>query len=84
MRAVHGVDRGRQIAHDAGRAHAEGILGDAPTLDFAAVMRRRARIVEIADNERDERFTRAGIDVIRGRARFRDEHALRPNRHELP
>src|SRR5262249_42008878 len=42
-----------------------------------AVMRRRARIVEqIADDERDERFTRAGIEVVHARARFRDEHTL--------
>jgi pyruvate/2-oxoglutarate dehydrogenase complex dihydrolipoamide dehydrogenase (E3) component len=66
-----------QIAHDLGRAYAEGIVAAAPMFEFAAVTRRRARIVdEIADDERDERFTRAGIDVIHARARFRDEHTL--------
>lgn len=66
-----------QVAHDLERAHAEGIVGAAPTFDFAAVMRRRARIVEqIAEDERDERFTNAGIDVIHARARFRDQHTL--------
>jgi pyruvate/2-oxoglutarate dehydrogenase complex dihydrolipoamide dehydrogenase (E3) component len=66
-----------QIAHELGRAYAEGIVAAAPRFEFAAVTRRRARIVdEIADDERDERFTRAGIDVIHARARFRDEHTL--------
>lgn len=66
-----------QVAHDLGRAHADGIVGAAPAFDFAAVMRRRGRIVEvIAEDERDERFTSAGIDVIHARARFSDEHTL--------
>src|ERR671935_268663 len=66
-----------QLAHDLRRAEAEAIVGNAPAFDFAAVMRRRARIVEeIADDERDERFTRAGIDVVHAQARFRDEHTL--------
>jgi pyruvate/2-oxoglutarate dehydrogenase complex dihydrolipoamide dehydrogenase (E3) component len=66
-----------QVAHDLGRAHADGIAGAAPAFDFAAVMRRRARIVdEIAADERDERFTSAGIDVIHAQASFRDEHTL--------
>lgn len=66
-----------QIAHDLGCAHREGIVGDAPAFDFAAVMRRRARIVEeIADEGRDERFSGAGIDVIHARACFRDQHTL--------
>ena len=66
-----------QIAHDLDYAHREGIVADAPGFDFAAVMRRRARIVdEIADEERDARFTNAGIDVIHAPARFRDQHTL--------
>jgi pyruvate/2-oxoglutarate dehydrogenase complex dihydrolipoamide dehydrogenase (E3) component len=66
-----------QLAHDLQRAEAEAIVGSAPAFDFAAVMRRRARIVEeIADDERDERFTRAGIDVVPAQARLRDEHTL--------
>jgi pyruvate/2-oxoglutarate dehydrogenase complex dihydrolipoamide dehydrogenase (E3) component len=66
-----------QVAHDLGRAHADGIVEAEPAFDFAAVMRRRARIVdEIAADERDERFTSAGIDVIHAQARFRDEHTL--------
>ncbi len=66
-----------QVAHEARRAHEEGIVASAPVLDFAAVVRRRAAIVEqIAEDERDERFTRVGIDVIHARARFRDEHTL--------
>ena len=66
-----------QIAHDIRRAQAEGIVAVAPAFEFAAVMHRRARIVEeIAEHERDERFTRAGIDVIHAHAQFRDEHTL--------
>jgi pyruvate/2-oxoglutarate dehydrogenase complex dihydrolipoamide dehydrogenase (E3) component len=66
-----------QIAHDLQQAQAEGIVVAAPAFDFAAVMRRRARIVdEIAADERDERFTAVGIDVIHERARFADEHTL--------
>src|SRR5919204_53374 len=66
-----------QIAHDLRRARDEGILETSPAFDFSAVMRRRARIVEqIAEDEQDERFTSAGIDVLHTRARFSDEHAL--------
>jgi pyruvate/2-oxoglutarate dehydrogenase complex dihydrolipoamide dehydrogenase (E3) component len=66
-----------QIAHDLRRAQAEGIVAAAPAFDFAGVMHRRARIVdEIAADERDERFTAVGIDVIHERARFADEHTL--------
>ena len=66
-----------QLAHDLQRARGEGIAEGAPAFDFAAVMRRRARIVErIAGDEQDERFTSAGIDVIHARARFADEHTL--------
>ena len=66
-----------QIAHDLRRARDEGILETSPAFDFPAVMRRRARIVEqIAEDEQDERFTSAGIDVLHARARFSDEHAL--------
>ncbi len=66
-----------QIAHDLRHAQAEGIVAATPAFDFAAVMRRRARIVdEIAADERDERFTKVGIEVIHARARFAEEHTL--------
>ena len=66
-----------QVARDIRQAHTEGIIETVPPFDFAAVMRRQARIVEqIAEDERDERFTRAGIDVIHARAAFSDEHTL--------
>jgi pyruvate/2-oxoglutarate dehydrogenase complex dihydrolipoamide dehydrogenase (E3) component len=66
-----------QVAHELQRAQAEGIVDAAPEFDFAAVMRRRARIVdEIAADDRDERFTSAGIAVVHARARFRDAHTL--------
>jgi pyruvate/2-oxoglutarate dehydrogenase complex dihydrolipoamide dehydrogenase (E3) component len=66
-----------QIAHDIQRVQSEGIVAAAPVFDFAAAMRRRARIVEeIAAGEHDDRFTRAGIDVIHARAQFQNEHTL--------
>ena len=66
-----------QVAYDVRQAQEEGIVDTVPAFDFAAVMRRRARIVEqIAEDERDERFTGAGIDVIHDRGRFIDEHTL--------
>ncbi|MGH3004234.1 MAG: dihydrolipoyl dehydrogenase family protein, partial [Gaiellaceae bacterium] len=58
-------------------ANEAGILARPPALDFAAVMARKARIVEqIAADERDERFTSAGIEVVHGGARFVDDHAV--------
>lgn len=66
-----------QLAHDLRRAAGEGIFAAAPEIDFAAATARRARIVEaIAYDERDERFTDAGIEVVHGEARFTDEHAI--------
>ena len=66
-----------RLAHDLRRVQVEGIVDSAPEFDFAAVMHRRARIVdEIAEDERDERFTAAGIDVLHARARFTDPHTL--------
>ncbi|MGI8422016.1 MAG: dihydrolipoyl dehydrogenase family protein [Gaiellaceae bacterium] len=66
-----------QLARDLRRAVDDGIVASLPALDFAAVMRRRARIVEeIARDERDERFTEVGIEVIHGEARFRSPHEL--------
>ncbi|HET8605462.1 MAG TPA: NAD(P)/FAD-dependent oxidoreductase [Gaiellaceae bacterium] len=51
------------------RAAEEGLVAEAPPLDFRAVAARRARIVEeIAVDERDERFERAGIAVLHGEA----------------
>ena len=66
-----------KLAHDAARAAADGVFDRAPALDFAAVAAQRERIVEeIARDERDERFTAAGIEVVHGSARFRDETTL--------
>lgn len=66
-----------QLAHDLRRAAGEGIFAAVPEIDFAAATARRARIVEaIAYDERDERFTDAGIEVVHGEARFTDEHAI--------
>jgi pyruvate/2-oxoglutarate dehydrogenase complex dihydrolipoamide dehydrogenase (E3) component len=58
-------------------AAAEGIFAVAPTIDYAKIAARRRRIVEeIAADERDERFERAGITVIHGQATFRAPHEL--------
>lgn len=66
-----------KLAHDARRAVASGVFDRAPAVDFAAVRRESARIVEaIARDERDERFTDAGIDVLHGNARFTSQTTL--------
>ncbi len=66
-----------RLAHDLAQASAAGILAPPPALNFAAVMARKTRIVEeIAADERDERFTAAGIEVIHGHGRFLDEHTV--------
>ena len=59
------------------RAAADGLIEFASTVDFAAVSRHRERVVaEIAQDERDERFTQRGIEVIHGAARFTGAHQL--------
>jgi pyruvate/2-oxoglutarate dehydrogenase complex dihydrolipoamide dehydrogenase (E3) component len=66
-----------KVVHDARRAAAEGILVDAPSVDFGKIVARRRRIVEeIAVDDRDARFEHAGIVRIRGEARFVSEHEL--------
>jgi pyruvate/2-oxoglutarate dehydrogenase complex dihydrolipoamide dehydrogenase (E3) component len=66
-----------KVAHDARQAAAEGIFASAPLIDFAQIVARRRRIVEeIAADDRDERFERAGIELIRGQARFHSSHEL--------
>lgn len=66
-----------KLAHDLGRAVAEGILDHAPPLNFARVAARRARVVaEIARDERDERCTDRGIAVVHGEARFTGPHEV--------
>ncbi len=60
-----------KVVHDARRAAAEGIFADAPIINFGKIAARRRRIVEeVAADERDERFERAGIALIRSQARF--------------
>ncbi|MDQ2910723.1 MAG: NAD(P)/FAD-dependent oxidoreductase [Actinomycetota bacterium] len=60
-----------KVVNDARRAAAEGIFADAPIINFGKIAARRRRIVEeVAADERDERFERAGIALIRGQARF--------------
>ncbi len=66
-----------KVVHDARRAAAEGIFVNTPNIDFGKIVARRRRIVEeIAVDDRDERFERAGIARIRGEARFVSEHEL--------
>ena len=66
-----------RVVHDARRAASEGIFVDAPSIDFGKIVARRRRIVEeIAADDRDERFERAGIERIRGEARFVSGHEL--------
>jgi pyruvate/2-oxoglutarate dehydrogenase complex dihydrolipoamide dehydrogenase (E3) component len=66
-----------RLAYELRRAAAEGIIEQAPELDFARVAARRARVVaEIARDERDERCTDRGIAVVHGEARFVGAHEL--------
>lgn len=66
-----------RIAFDARRAAAEGLFRSAPELDFAAIQAHRDRVVEeIAHDERDERFTEAGIEVVHAAARLAGPHEL--------
>lgn len=66
-----------KLAHDSRGAANTGVFDRAPVLDFAAVQRESARIVaEIARDERDERFTDAGIEVLHGNARFTSQTTL--------
>jgi pyruvate/2-oxoglutarate dehydrogenase complex dihydrolipoamide dehydrogenase (E3) component len=60
-----------KVVHEARQAAREGIFADAPTIDFDRIVARQRRIVEeIAADERDERFERQGIALVRGEARF--------------
>ncbi|HWJ43958.1 MAG TPA: NAD(P)/FAD-dependent oxidoreductase [Gaiellaceae bacterium] len=66
-----------KIVHQARRAAGEGILVRRPEIDFAQIAARARRIVdEIAADERDERFERAGITLIHGVASFLSPHEL--------
>jgi pyruvate/2-oxoglutarate dehydrogenase complex dihydrolipoamide dehydrogenase (E3) component len=71
LRALEGVLEIAKIVHDARQAASEGILACAPEIDFAQIAARSRRIVgEIALDDREERFERAGITLIRGKASF--------------
>ena len=60
-----------KVVHEARQAAHEGIFAAAPTIDFGRIVARQRRIVEeIAADERDERFERQGIALVRGEARF--------------
>src|ERR671930_761227 len=60
-----------KVVHEARQAAREGIFAAAPTIDFGRIVARQRRIVEeIAADERDERFERQGIALVRGEARF--------------
>ncbi|MDE3191846.1 MAG: NAD(P)/FAD-dependent oxidoreductase [Acidobacteriota bacterium] len=66
-----------QTVFDARRLAAGGILESVPAPSFAQVAARRDAVVaEVARDERDERFTAAGIEIVRGRAQFSGEHEL--------
>ncbi len=62
---------------EARRLARQGILEVAPGLAFAPAHERQQRVVEeIAADERDERFTSLGIEVVHGEAAFRGPHEL--------
>jgi pyruvate/2-oxoglutarate dehydrogenase complex dihydrolipoamide dehydrogenase (E3) component len=73
-----------EFAHELRQAVAEEIVGALPPLDFTKIAARRVRIVdEIANDERDERFASAGIEVIHGNARFVGSNELRAGSETL-
>lgn len=58
-----------RVAHDARLAAKAGILDVVPHVVFAGVAARRDAVVAgIAEDERDERFVRRGIEVVHGGA----------------
>jgi len=58
-----------RVAHDARLAAAAGILDVSPAVVFSQVAARLdATVARIAEDERDERFARRGIEVVHGRA----------------
>lgn len=66
-----------QVVFDASHLATAGILDHTPVVSFAAAARRRDEIVaEIARDERDARFTSAGIEIIYGEATFTSAHEL--------
>ena len=66
-----------KIIHEARHAASEGILARLPEIDFAQIAARSRRIVEeIAADERDERFERAGITLIHADASFLSTHEV--------
>jgi pyruvate/2-oxoglutarate dehydrogenase complex dihydrolipoamide dehydrogenase (E3) component len=73
-----------KTVHQTRQAASEGILTAPPEIDFAEVAARLRRIVEeIAADERDERFERAGITVVRGEARFVSPDEIDLNREQV-
>jgi pyruvate/2-oxoglutarate dehydrogenase complex dihydrolipoamide dehydrogenase (E3) component len=73
-----------KLAHELRQAAAEEIVPALPPLDFAKIAARRARIVdEIAGDERDERFTDVGVEVIHANARFLGANELRVDDHTI-
>ncbi len=60
-----------QTVSDTRRLVADGVLSEAPRLDYRAVVERQRGIVaEVARDERVERFTDVGIEVVVGPASF--------------
>lgn len=73
-----------QAAADAGELVRAGVMVGEPRLDFAAVRERQRRIVaEVAADERVERFSARGIEVIHGAARFVDAHRVLVGEREI-
>ena len=66
-----------QTAADIRELVRNGVVIGEPRLDFAAIAKRQRRIVAaIAEDERIDRFTARGIEVISGDARFIDSNRL--------
>lgn len=66
-----------QTVSDTSALVADRVMAGVPALDFGAIVERQRRIVaDIASDERDERFTRVGIELAYGEASFVGPHEL--------
>ncbi len=67
-----------RLYHQAGRLQAFGLPPlDRPPVDFAKVRARIQRVIAtIQEHDSEQRFCRLGVKVVRGPARFTDEHTV--------
>lgn len=73
-----------RVAHSVRNAEDFGIHSSEVKVDFDQVMRRiRSSIQEIEPNDSVERYTKLGVECIKGRAHLVDPHRVRVNDREI-